>query len=140
MSLLPRSLKIMTSAPQLPENKYPFSPDPQNPWGPMRGSRIFRQGVQVNLTKKALTTFFKVPEGVQDFQGGGGPTFSRGGGGSNCLFPIETHITFDFPGGGVRTPCPPLWIRTWAPSLVLPVTWILSGSGSSRLMDARMGR
>ena len=50
------------------------------------------------------------------FQGSrGGPTFSRevqlfpaggGGGGSNCLFPIETHITFDFPGG-VQTPCPP---------------------------------
>ena len=29
-----------------------------------------------------------------------------GGGGSNYLFPIETHITCDFPGG-VRTPCPP---------------------------------
>ena len=44
--------------------------------------------------------------------GGGGLTFSRGGG-SNCLFPIETHITCDFPGGGgVRTPCPPLLIRT----------------------------
>ena len=28
----------------------------------------------------------------------GGPTFTRGGG-SNCLFPIETHITCDFPGG-----------------------------------------
>ena len=27
----------------------------------------------------------------------GGPTFP---GGSNCLFPIETHITCDFPGGG----------------------------------------
>ena len=27
-------------------------------------------------------------------------------GGSNCLFPIETHIVCDFPGG-VRTPCPP---------------------------------
>ena len=42
-----------------------------------------------------------------------GPTFSRGvgGWGSNCLFPIETHISCDFPGG-VRTPCPPLWIRT----------------------------
>ena len=35
--------------------------------------------------------------------------YSRGGGRggvSNCLFPIETHITCDFPGG-VRTPCPP---------------------------------
>ena len=49
------------------------------------------------------------------FQGSrGGPTFSRGkggnifqvGGGSNCLFPIETHITCDFPGG-VQTTCPP---------------------------------
>ena len=29
--------------------------------------------------------------------GGGGPTFSRG---YNCLFPIETHITCDFTGGG----------------------------------------
>ena len=32
------------------------------------------------------------------------PTFSRGvqllPGGSNCLFPIETHVTCDFPGGG----------------------------------------
>ena len=104
----------------------------------MRGSRNFRQGgggVQVSLTKKSsgnLTTFFffffspqlilpksngqfqrnlsffKVPEGVQHFPGGG-PTFSSGGGGgSNCLFPKETHITCHFPeGGGVRTPCPP---------------------------------
>ena len=41
--------------------------------------------------------------------------FQRGSnifqGGSNSLFPIETHITCDFPGG-VRTPCPLLWIRT----------------------------
>ena len=35
----------------------------------------------------------------------GDPTFSRGGG-TNCLFPIETHITCDFPAW-VRTPCPP---------------------------------
>ena len=38
------------------------------------------------------------------FQGSrGGPTFSRGGPtfsrGSNCLYPIEPHITCDFPGG-----------------------------------------
>ena len=52
-------------------------------------------------------SFFKVREGVQHFPGG--PTFTRGGGGSNCLFPIETHKTCDFPGGGgFRTPCPPL--------------------------------
>ena len=35
----------------------------------------------------------------------GGPTFSRGGG-SNCLNPIETHITCDFPGGGGGGPDP----------------------------------
>ena len=35
MSLLPRSPEIITSAPQLPEKKYPFSPGPQNPWGPV---------------------------------------------------------------------------------------------------------
>ena len=52
------------------------------------------------------------------FQGPrGGPTFSRGGGGgvqlfpggggvSNCLFPIETHITCHFPGGS-GPPVPP---------------------------------
>ena len=46
---------------------------------------------------KEIYHFFKVPKGVQHSPGGGGgPTFSRG---SNCLFPIETHIR-------VRTPCP----------------------------------
>ena len=39
---------------------------------------------------------FKVNYHFSRFQGG--PTFSRRGG-SNCLFPIETHITCDFPGG-----------------------------------------
>ena len=75
---------------------------------------LVRGGVQVSLTKKALTTFFffsffsfspqlilqksngqfqrnlsffKVPERVQHFPGG-----------ANCLFPVETHITCDFPG------------------------------------------
>ena len=33
------------------------------------------------------------------------PTFSRG---SNCLFPIETHITCDFPGGSPDPLSPPL--------------------------------
>ena len=86
-------------------------------------------GVQVSLTKKSSgdvfflfsfspqlvlqksngqflrkLSFFKVPEGVQNFPGG--PTFSRG---SNCLFPIETHITCDFPEGvGSEPPVPPL--------------------------------
>ena len=46
------------------------------------------------------------------FQGGGGSNFFQGG--SNCLLPLETHITCDFPGGGVGGPDPlsPLWIRT----------------------------
>ena len=72
----------------------------------MRGSRNFRQGggVQVKLTKKALTSFFEVPEGVQHFPGGS--NFFQGG--SNCSFPIETHITCDFPGGsGPPVPPPP---------------------------------
>ena len=51
-------------------------------------------------------SFFKVPEGVQYFLGVGVKLYQGGGGGSNCLFPIETHITCDFPGG-IRTPCPP---------------------------------
>ena len=44
-------------------------------------------------------SFPKVPEGVHHFLGGGG---------SNCLFPIETHITCDFQGGGSGPPVPPL--------------------------------
>ena len=57
-----------------------------------------------------------------------GPTFSRGGGGVqlfpggfNCLFPIETHITCDFRGGGPDPlpPPPPLWIGSHG-SLRLP--------------------
>ena len=82
-------------------------------------------GVQVSLTKKALTFSFafflvlslSISKQYIIFQGfRGGLTFSRGvqlfqgGGGSNCLFPIETHITCDFPGG-YRPPAP-LWIRT----------------------------
>ena len=81
---------------------------------------IFIRGVQVSLTKKALTFFwvFFSPQlingqfrrNLSRFQRGSN-IFQRGGvqlfpGGSNCLFPIETHITCDFPGG-VRTPCPP---------------------------------
>ena len=45
---------------------------------------------------KAIYHFSRFQRGSNIFQGG--PTFSRGGG-SNCLFPIETHITCDFPGG-----------------------------------------
>ena len=96
----------------------------------MRGSRNFRQGGPGQSDKKAKSSdnvfflfffgpqlilqklngqfqrnlsFFKVPEGVQHFPGRS--NFFQGGG-SNCLFPIETNITCDFLGG-VRTPCPP---------------------------------
>ena len=92
----------------------------------MRGSRNFRQGGggQGQSDKKAPTTFFflffvvlsftevkwSISKKYIIFQGSrGGPTlfFREGGGGeSNCLIPIETHIICDFPGV-VRTPCPP---------------------------------
>ena len=66
---------------------------------------LFYRSQMVNLKK---TIIFKVPEAVQHFQGGGVQLFFRGGG-SNCLFPIETHITCDFPrGGGSGPPVPPL--------------------------------
>ena len=85
----------------------------------MRGSRIFRQGGgggpgQSDKKKPDnglfwfLSLFYwsqminfeenyhfaRFQRGSNIFQGG--PTFSRG---SNCLYPIETHITCDFPGG-----------------------------------------
>ena len=43
-------------------------------------------------------SFFKVLEGVKLFARG--VKLFPGGGGSNCLFPIETHITRVFPMGG----------------------------------------
>ena len=98
----------------------------------MRGSRNFRQGGgQGQSDKKTFffgpqlilqksngrfqrnLSFFKVPEGVQHFPGGS--NFFQGG--SNCLFPIETHVTCDFPGG-VRTPCPPPPPRPLDPHLL----------------------
>ena len=93
----------------------------------------FSSGGPGQSDKKALTTFFffffffflvfspqlillksklLISKKPIIFQGSrGGPTFSSGvqlfpGGGSKCVFPIETYITCDFPGG-VRTPCPP---------------------------------
>ena len=47
---------------------------------------------------KEIYHFSRFQRGSNIFQGGGG--------GSNCLSPIESHITCDFPGGGVRTPVP----------------------------------
>ena len=76
----------------------------------MRGSRNFRKGGPGQSDKKGLTTlFFFSPQLIiyhfSWFQRGSN-FFQGGGGGSNCLFPIETNITCDFPGG-VRTPVPP---------------------------------
>ena len=52
--------------------------------------------------------------GVKHFSGGGGQTFSRGGGGWSNFFQgglnANLYRTYDFQG--VRTPYPPLWIRT----------------------------
>ena len=101
----------------------------------MRGSRNFRQGLggggpgqsdkkssdnvffffspQLILQKsngqfQRNLSFFMVPEGVQHFPGGLQlfPGEGGGGGGSNSLFPIETHITCDFSGGGGGGPDP----------------------------------
>ena len=51
--------------------------------------------------------FSRFERGSNIFQG---VQLIPGEGGSNCLFPIETHITCDFPGGS--GPPVPLWIRT----------------------------
>ena len=104
----------------------------------LRGSRDYRQGVQVHLPENGSDNvvlcflvlslfysftegaqwlfqrkllFLKVSEGVQLFQGGRA-TFSMegGGGGGQWVISIETHITCDFPGGA--DPISPLWIRT----------------------------
>ena len=45
-------------------------------------------------------SFFKVPERVQHFA----RAVQLFPGGSDCLFPIETHITCNFPGGGGSGP------------------------------------
>ena len=93
----------------------------------MRGSRNFRQGGPGQSDKKSsdnvffflvLSLFyrsqmvnFKEIYHFSRFQGGGGgPTFSRGVG-SNLLIPYRNPYNLWF-SRVVRTPCPPLWIRT----------------------------
>ena len=45
---------------------------------------------------------------VQHFPGGGGGVqLFQGGGGFQVVISIETHITCNFPGEGVRNPYPP---------------------------------
>ena len=64
----------------------------------------------VLLLKKLYIYFTKDPEGVHYFPwgGGGGQTFSRGGGGVvQMLISLETHVrTCYFPGGGGGCPDP----------------------------------
>ena len=88
---------------------------------------IFARVVQARLPQKtALTTvfvffcpqllqfysglsmvYFKENYNFTRFRGGGGPTYSRGGGGLGVqMLILETHRTFDFPGG-VGTLYPP---------------------------------
>ena len=57
---------------------------------------LFYRGQMVNFKEKYQFSRFR--------GGGGGPIFSRGGVGGNCLLPIETQITCDFPGGGGSGP------------------------------------
>ena len=54
----------------------------------MRGSRNFHQGVEGEWFILKKTIILQVSRG--------GPIIFRGGG-SGCLFPIETHISLDFP-------------------------------------------
>ena len=59
----------------------------------------------LNLFYRIPVVTFKENYHFPRFQWGwtiflGSNFFRMGGGGSNCLFPIETHITCDFPGSG----------------------------------------
>ena len=109
---------------------------------------IFVRWVQVSLTKKKLLQrlylvlslfyrsqmvncieiyhFSRFQRGSNIFQVG--PNFFQGGG-SNCLFPIETHITCDFPGGS-GPPVPPLdphlVVQAWTSCRVQANTHALS--------------
>ena len=59
--------------------------------------------------------YFKENYNFTRFRGGGSNLFQGGGGGGRRLgvqmLILETHRTFDFPGGGLD-PLSPLWIRT----------------------------
>ena len=48
---------------------------------------------------KEIYHFSRFQRGSNIFQGGGGVQLFPWGGGSNCLFPIETHILVIFKGG-----------------------------------------
>ena len=57
------------------------------------------------ISKKSI--IFQGFRGSNIFQGGGSNFFQGGGGGGfQVLISIETHITCDFPGEGIRNPYP----------------------------------
>ena len=82
------------------------------PSGIKSSDNVFLFFLVLNLFYRSPVVTFK--ENYYFYQGssregifyrwGGGPTFFQWG--SNCFFPIEAHITCDFPVG-IRTPCPP---------------------------------
>ena len=58
---------------------------------------LFYRSQMVNFKEIII---FQGSGGGPNFSSGEGATFSTGGGGgSNCLFPIKTHLTCDFPRG-----------------------------------------
>ena len=69
--------------------------------------QLILQKSNCNFQRKL--SFSKVPEGVTHFLGGSVVQFFTGVR-SNCLFPIENHITCDFPGRSGSN-APSLWIR-----------------------------
>ena len=88
---------------------------------------LFYRSQMVNF--KENYHFSRFQRGPNIFQWG--PTFSRGvqvfpGWGSDCLFPIETHITCDFPVGS-GPPAPPPLIRTcWLHMVCRCQQWFLA--------------
>ena len=89
----------------------------------MRGSRDFCQsylvlslfyslqrGSKGFIAEKTILILYQESRGGSlIFQERGSQTFSRGVGGIQMLISLETHVrTCYFPGGGVRTPYPPL--------------------------------
>ena len=57
--------------------------------------------------------YFKENYNFTRFLGGGSNLFQGGGRGLGVqMLILETHRTFDFPGGGADPLPPPLWIRT----------------------------
>ena len=126
----------------------------------MRGSRNFRQGGggPGQSDKKALTTFFlvlslfysrkwlfqrklsffKVPEGVQHFPGGGGVQLFLGWG-VPIAYSYRKYITCDFPGE-VRTPCPPLLDPHLGLSMVLSIHAENAPNLTNRYLGMFLGR